>query len=52
MSIVDFRSIAHGVRVIAGTAAGVVALAQPSLGNPPQPRPEATLGFAALPVTT
>ena len=44
MSIVSFKSI--GVLVIAAGMAAGVALAQPPLGNPPQPRPEATLAAA------
>jgi enterochelin esterase-like enzyme len=48
MSIVGSKSTAHGVLVAAAGLAAGVALAQPPLGNPPQPRPEATL--AAAPV--
>jgi enterochelin esterase-like enzyme len=46
MSIESFRAVANVVLTIAaGTMAGA-AFAQPPLGNPPQPRPEATLAAA------
>src|SRR5690606_13918634 len=46
MSIVGLKSIAHGVLVLAAGTAAALARAQPPLGNPPQPRPEATLAAA------
>jgi enterochelin esterase-like enzyme len=45
MSIVGFRKTSTGVSTIAIGMASV-ALSQPPFGNPPQPRPEATLAAA------
>jgi enterochelin esterase-like enzyme len=46
MSIVAFRALSNGAAMLAvGMMAGA-ALAQGPLGNPPQPRPEATLAAA------
>jgi enterochelin esterase-like enzyme len=47
MSIVGFRKTSTGVLTIAIGMASV-ALSQPPFGNPPQPRPEATLAAAPM----
>ena len=46
MSIVGIRAIANGALMIAAGVMAGVALSQPPFGNPPQPRPEATLATA------
>jgi enterochelin esterase-like enzyme len=46
MSTIDFRAIANAALTIACGAIAGAALSQPRFGNPPEPRPEATLSAA------
>jgi enterochelin esterase-like enzyme len=46
MSMVGSRTLSTGALAIAVGVMAAAALAQPPLGNPPQPRPEATLAAA------